>query len=268
MGQLHLNCGNERKRRYIPITIEALRYLSKCHSTIYTRTYYTSHLNWSVCSGHPAGMSQGLRGGWDVVGWWVMRIGCKFEGSFASRPLANYFGRPAYPSWNCRGHIALRMDTIYNTLHIFSQSSTAMNRNPENTTPKQPLRKKIGCKHPRLRIPWKQHRWISQTFAVRDGARQAFWAMISRKQNWIRSFEIERRRSRRSPSFFFLRGGGIVWNPGKCQSFMELDWWNGCCHCFPDPVLPQFARCGGPIPGQMIQFDQHIFQMGVSTTNY
>ena len=117
-----------------------------------------------------------------------------------------------------------------------------MHRNPENTTPKQPLRKKIGCKHPRLRIPWKQHRWISQTFAVRDGARQAFWAMISRKQNWIRSFEIERRPSRRSPSFLFW-GGGIVWNPGKCQSFMELDWWNGCCHCFPDPVLPQFASC-------------------------
>ena len=34
------------------------------------------------------------------------------------------------------------MDTI---LPIFSQSSTAMNRNPEHTTPKQRLRKKIGC---------------------------------------------------------------------------------------------------------------------------
>lgn len=63
-----------RKRKeakiYIYITVEALRYLSKSHSTIYTRTYYTSHLNWSVCSGHPAGMSQGLRGGLGCG--WVM----------------------------------------------------------------------------------------------------------------------------------------------------------------------------------------------------
>ena len=34
-------------------------------------------------------------GGWDVVGWWVMRIGCKFEGSFAWRPLPTIVvGRP------------------------------------------------------------------------------------------------------------------------------------------------------------------------------
>ena len=96
-----------------------------------------------------------------------------------------------------------------------------MHRNPENTTPKQPLRKKIGCKHPRLRIPWKQHRWISQTFAVRDGARQAFWAMISRKQNWIRSFEIERRPSRRSPSFLFW-GGGLFGTRGSANLSWSL----------------------------------------------